>query len=142
MLKKHTQAEKDISSMFSSVEAGNAALALSGKNAVEVKDIALDQMNNSAGATAEAFKKMTCPTRQFEKKSKLSALVIELGNSLLPVVNEDLLPVMKDKAIPLAEKMIFTIISFNKNSADLPLPAGCKCRICCFIFSSRVPVQH
>ncbi|MDA0079272.1 hypothetical protein [Brachyspira hyodysenteriae] len=41
-------------------------------------------MNNSAGATAEAFKKIDDgPARQFEKiKAELSALVIELGNSL------------------------------------------------------------
>ncbi|WP_416487392.1 phage tail tape measure protein [Brachyspira hyodysenteriae] len=114
---------KDISSMFSSVEAGNAALALSGKNASKFKD-ALDQMNNSAGATAEAFKKIDDgPARQFEKiKAELSALVIELGNSLLPVVNEDLLPVIRDKAVPLAEKMIFTIISLIKTFSDLPAP--------------------
>lgn len=114
---------KDISSMFSSVEAGNAALALSGKNADKFKD-ALDQMNNSAGATSEAFKKIDDgPARQFEKiKAELSALVIELGNSLLPVVNEDLLPVIRDKAVPLAEKMIFTIISLIKTFSDLPAP--------------------
>ena len=114
---------KDISIMFSSVEAGNAALALSGKNASKFKD-ALDQMNNSAGATAEAFKKIDDgPARQFEKiKSELSALVIELGNSLLPVVNEDLLPVIRDKAVPLAEKMILTIISLIKTFSDLPAP--------------------
>ncbi|KLI18284.1 phage tail tape measure protein [Brachyspira hyodysenteriae] len=114
---------KDISIMFSSVEAVNAALALSGKNASKFKD-ALDQMNNSAGATAEAFKKIDDgPARQFEKiKSELSALVIELGNSLLPVVNEDLLPVIRDKAVPLAEKMILTIISLIKTFSDLPAP--------------------
>lgn len=114
---------KDISSMFSSVEAGNAALALSGKNASKFKD-ALDQMNNSAGATAEAFKKIDDgPARQFEKiKAELSALVIELGNSLLPVVNEDLLPVIRDKAVPIAEKMILTIISLIKTFSDLPAP--------------------
>ncbi|WP_028329185.1 phage tail tape measure protein [Brachyspira alvinipulli] len=114
---------KDISSMFSSVDAGNAALALSGKNASKFKD-ALDQMNNSAGATAEAFKKIDDgPARQFEKiKAELSALVIELGNSLLPVVNEDLLPVIRDKAVPIAEKMILTIISLIKTFSDLPAP--------------------
>ncbi|MBW5395862.1 phage tail tape measure protein, partial [Brachyspira hampsonii] len=48
---------KDISIMFSSVEAGNAGLALSGDNASKFKDY-LDQMNNSLGATAEAFKKI------------------------------------------------------------------------------------
>ncbi|MCZ9923632.1 phage tail tape measure protein [Brachyspira hyodysenteriae] len=123
LAEKAAESGKDISSMFSSVEAGNAALALSGKNASKFKD-ALDKMNNSAGATAEAFKKIDDgPARQFEKiKAELSALVIELGNSLLPVVNEDLLPVMQDKIVPLAEKMIFTIISLIKTFSDLPAP--------------------
>ncbi|MCZ9862131.1 phage tail tape measure protein [Brachyspira hyodysenteriae] len=123
LAEKAAESGKDISSMFSSVEAGNAALALSGKNASKFKD-ALDKMNNSAGATAEAFKKIDDgPARQFEKiKAELSALVIELGNSLLPVVNEDLLPVIRDKAVPLAEKMIFTIISLIKTFSDLPAP--------------------
>ena len=114
---------KEITSMFSSVEAGNAALALSGKNAGKFKD-ALDQMNNSAGATSEAFKKIDDgPARQFEKiKAELSALVVELGNSLLPAVNEDLLPIIRDKAVPIAEKMIFTIISLIKAFSDLPAP--------------------
>ncbi|KLI28465.1 phage tail tape measure protein [Brachyspira hyodysenteriae] len=114
---------KDISSMFSSVEAANAGLALSGDNASKFKDY-LDQMNNSLGATAEAFKKIDDgPARQFEKiKAELSALVIELGNSLLPVVNEDLLPVIRDKAVPIAEKMILTIISLIKTFSDLPAP--------------------
>ncbi|MDA0008027.1 phage tail tape measure protein [Brachyspira hyodysenteriae] len=123
LAEKAAESGKDISSMFSSVEAGNAALALSGKNASKFKD-ALDKMNNSAGATAEAFKKIDDgPARQFEKiKAELSSLVIELGNSLLPVVNEDLLPVMQDKIVPLAEKMILTIISLIKTFSDLPAP--------------------
>ncbi|MDA0087812.1 phage tail tape measure protein [Brachyspira hyodysenteriae] len=114
---------KDISSMFSSMEAANAGLALSRDNASKFKDY-LDQMNNSLGATAEAFKKIDDgPARQFEKiKAELSALVIELGNSLLPVVNEDLLPVIRDKAVPIAEKMILTIISLIKTFSDLPAP--------------------
>ncbi|MDA0004918.1 phage tail tape measure protein [Brachyspira hyodysenteriae] len=123
LAEKAAESGKDISSMFSSVEAANAALALSGKNASKFKD-ALDQMNNSAGATAEAFKKIDDgPARQFEKiKAELSSLVVELGNSLLPVLNEDLLPVMQDKIVPLAEKMILTIISLIKTFSDLPAP--------------------
>ncbi|MCZ9943175.1 phage tail tape measure protein, partial [Brachyspira hyodysenteriae] len=123
LAEKADKSGKDISSMFSSVEAGNAALALSGKNASKFKD-ALDQMNNSAGATAEAFKKIDDgPARQFEKiKAELSSLVVELGNSLLPALNEDLLPVMQDKIVPLAEKMILTIISLIKTFSDLPAP--------------------
>ncbi|PTY39482.1 phage tail tape measure protein [Brachyspira hampsonii] len=123
LAEKADKSGKDISSMFSSVEAANAGLALSGKNADKFKD-ALEQMNNSAGATSEAFKKIDDgPARQFEKmKAELSALVVELGNSLLPVVNEDLLPVIRDKAVPIAEKMILSIISLIKTFSDLPAP--------------------
>ncbi|KLI27620.1 phage tail tape measure protein [Brachyspira hyodysenteriae] len=123
MGKAAKQNSKDISSMFNSVEAANAGLALSGDNASKFKDY-LDQVNKSAGATAEAFKKIDDgPARQFEKiKAELSALVIELGNSLLPVVNEDLLPIIRDKAVPIAEKMILTIISLIKTFSDLPAP--------------------
>ncbi|WP_236847303.1 hypothetical protein, partial [Brachyspira catarrhinii] len=55
-------------------------------------------------------------------KAELSALVVELGNSLLPALNEDLLPVMQDKIVPIAEKMILTIIALIKTFSDLPAP--------------------
>lgn len=114
---------KEISSMFSSVEAGSAALSLSGKNAQSFADV-LEEMNNSAGATATAFKAIDDgAARQFERiKAEAEALVIELGNNLLPVVEESLLPFFKDSLIPTAEKLINTIGALIGAFNNLPAP--------------------
>lgn len=114
---------KEVTSMFSSVEAGNAVLSLSGKNAKAFKET-LEEMNKSAGATNEAFKAIDDgPARQFERiKAETEALVIELGNNLLPVVEESLLPFFKDSLIPTAEKLINTIGALIGAFNNLPAP--------------------
>lgn len=114
---------KEVTSMFSSVEAGNAVLSLSGKNAKAFKET-LEEMNKSAGATNEAFKAIDDgPARQFERiKAEAEALVIELGNNLLPVVEESLLPFFKDSLIPTAEKLINTIGALIGAFNNLPAP--------------------
>ena len=114
---------KEISSMFSSVEAGSAALSLSGKNAQSFADV-LEEMNKSAGATNEAFKAIDDgAARQFERiKAEAEALVIELGNNLLPVAEESLLPFFKDSLIPTAEKLINTIGALIGAFNNLPAP--------------------
>ena len=114
---------KEVTSMFSSVEAGNAVLSLSGKNAKAFKET-LEEMNKSAGATNEAFKAIDDgPARQFERiKAETEALVIELGNNLLPVAEESLLPFFKDSLIPTAEKLINTIGALIGAFNNLPAP--------------------
>ena len=114
---------KEVTSMFSSVEAGNAVLALSGKNASKFKDY-LDQVRNSVGATSEAFKKIDDgPARQFEKlKAELSALVIELGNNALPLINESFIPLFRDTLVPIIDDAIKTISSLIKAFNNLPAP--------------------
>ena len=114
---------KEVTSMFSSVEAGNAVLSLSGKNAKAFKET-LEEMNKSAGATNEAFKAIDDgPARQFERiKAEAEALVIELGNNLLPVAEESLLPFFKDSLIPTAEKLINTIGALIGAFNNLPAP--------------------
>lgn len=114
---------KEVTSMFSSVEAGNAVLSLSGKNAKAFKET-LEEMNKSAGATNEAFKAIDDgPARQFERiKAEAEALVIELGNNLLPVAEESLLPFFKDSLIPTAEKLINTIGVLIGAFNNLPAP--------------------
>ena len=114
---------KEVTSMFSSVEAGNAVLSLSGKNAKAFKET-LEEMNKSAGATNEAFKAIDDgPARQFERiKAETEALVIELGNNLLPVAEESLLPFFKDSLIPTAEKLITTIGALIGAFNNLPAP--------------------
>lgn len=114
---------KEVTSMFSSVEAGNAVLALSGKNASKFKDY-LDQVRNSVGAASEAFKKIDDgPARQFEKlKAELSALVIELGNNALPLINESFIPLFRDTLVPIIDDAIKTISSLIKAFNNLPAP--------------------
>ncbi|MEI0493010.1 phage tail tape measure protein [Brachyspira intermedia] len=114
---------KEVTSMFSSVEAGNAVLSLSGKNAKAFKET-LEEMNKSAGAANEAFKAIDDgPARQFERiKAETEALVIELGNNLLPVAEESLLPFFKDSLIPTAEKLINTIGALIGAFNNLPAP--------------------
>ena len=114
---------KEVTSMFSSVEAGNAVLSLSGKNAKAFKET-LEEMNKSAGATNEAFKAIDDgPARQFERiKAETEALVIELGNNLLPVAEESLLLFFKDSLIPTAEKLINTIGALIGAFNNLPAP--------------------
>lgn len=114
---------KEVTSMFSSVEAGNAVLALSGKNASKFKDY-LDQVRNSVGATSEAFKKIDDgPARQFERlQAELSALVIELGNNALPLINESFIPLFRDTLVPIIDDAIKTISSLIKAFNNLPAP--------------------
>lgn len=114
---------KEVTSMFSSVDAGNAVLALSGKNASKFKDY-LDQVRNSVGATSEAFKKIDDgAARQFERlKAELSALVIELGNNALPLINESFIPLFRDTLVPIIDDAIKTISSLIKTFNNLPAP--------------------
>lgn len=115
---------KEVTSMFSSVEAGNAVLALSGKNASKFKDY-LDQVRNSVGATSEAFKKIDDgAARQFERlQAELSALVIELGNNALPLINESFIPLFRDTLVPIIDDAIKTISSLIKAFNNLPAPS-------------------
>lgn len=114
---------KEVTSMFTSVDAGNAVLALSGKNASKFKDY-LDQVRNSVGATSEAFKKIDDgAARQFERlKAELSALVIELGNNALPLINESFIPLFRDTLVPIIDDAIKTISSLIKAFNNLPAP--------------------
>ena len=115
--------KKEVTSLFSSVEAGNAVLSLSGKNAQKFKD-ALEEVKNSVGATSEAFQKIDDgPARRFERiKAEVDSLIIELGNSLLPVVEEKLLPAFKDTLIPTAEKLVIKISDLITAFRELPAP--------------------
>lgn len=114
---------KEVTSMFSSVEACSAVLALSGKNAGKFKDY-LDQVRNSVGAASEAFKKIDDgAARQFERlKAELSALVIELGNNALPLINESFIPLFRDTLVPIIDDAIKTISSLIKAFNNLPAP--------------------
>lgn len=74
--------------MFSSTEAGSAALVLMSQNGAEYNEI-LAQMQDSAGATGEAFAKMAqTPEEQMALlKNQLKNIGIEVGEKLLPIVS-------------------------------------------------------
>ena len=74
-----------MSDMFGSVEAGNAALALSGDNAEKYASL-IDQMADSAGATDAAYAQMDKGIMSSMNRIKATAKValLDLGDSLAP----------------------------------------------------------
>ena len=94
-----------INDLFSSVEAGNAALALSGDNALKYAEN-LREMNLAAGATSEAFDTMESGTgRALEKfQAQWAVLMLELGEKFLPIITDTLVPIFRDDVVPLLVK--------------------------------------
>ena len=79
--------EQAFRDMFSSVEAANAVLQLTGPNAAAVKD-ALSEMDASAGSVDTAFGVMS-DTASFKFKEAMAGLRVELialGDVLMPIV--------------------------------------------------------
>lgn len=78
-----------INDLFGSVEAGNAALALTGKG-TEAFSKALDEMGNSAGATDAAFNQMDQGIgRSLDKlKAQFGVILLDIGEQLAPAVSK------------------------------------------------------
>lgn len=78
-----------INDLFGSVEAGGAALSLTGRGAGMFAE-ALDQIGNSSGATEAAFQRMDQGlSRSIDYiKASLSTLVIDIGNKLAPAFEQ------------------------------------------------------
>ena len=114
---------KSISSYFSSVEASNAVMQLTGKSATSFSN-ALNEMTTSANATNIAFDKMDIDeSREFEKlKVEIHNLVIELGQNLIPIVRDDLLPLFRDTLMPIANNLIEVIAKVATVFNSLPAP--------------------
>ena len=76
-----------ISDLFSSVEAGNAALQLTGVGSEKFAD-SLKQINDSAGATEEAFNKMDSGAKDSieDMLNSLKNLGISFGELIVPAV--------------------------------------------------------
>ena len=94
-----------INDLFGSVEAGNAALALSGDNALKYAEN-LREMNLAAGATETAFETMEKGVgRQLEKlTAQWAVLKLEIGEKFLPILTETLIPIFQESVLPLLEK--------------------------------------
>ena len=99
-----------LNNLFGSVEAGNAALALTGDNTKRFTSD-LEAMEKSAGATAEAFKKIDeSPAQRIKKiQASLQAVTLEIGRSLIPVA---------EKMIKLIEDNKDGITNFIKSIAN------------------------
>lgn len=99
-----------LNNLFGSVEAGNAALALTGDNTKRFTSD-LEAMEKSAGATAEAFKKIDeNPAQRIKKiQASLQAVTLEIGRSLIPVA---------EKMIKLIEDNKDGITNFIKSIAN------------------------
>jgi TP901 family phage tail tape measure protein len=95
---------QSINDLFGSVEAGNAALQLSGENAQSYADN-LREMQGAAGATDEAFEKMEQGVgRQMERlKAEFEAAKIEIGNKFLPMITDVLIPIFRRSVVPALE---------------------------------------
>jgi len=80
---------EQLMSMFGSVEAGQAILALTGENA-QMFASDLDAMANSTGAATDAFDQMEKSTgRQLEKlKVQFQDIAITLGTALMPALTK------------------------------------------------------
>lgn len=78
----------EMTQFFPSVEALNAALALTGEQSSTLTET-LDMMKDSAGFSAEAFQRLieNNPAEAFNVlKGKVSVLAVEVGEALLPVL--------------------------------------------------------
>ena len=78
-----------VSDLFSSVEAGNAALSLTGRGTAAFTN-ALDAMANATGATEGAFARMDSGLRRSFARIRAGAndMLIEIGERMSPAVQE------------------------------------------------------
>jgi len=99
--------KKLLATIFSSIEAFGAVLKLTGEGSKKFAE-ALREMNNSAGATEKAFKKMSqsLAFHLRQLKASLQVLIITIGSILIPVFKKlvDALNVALSPIKALAEK--------------------------------------
>lgn len=90
------EAGTTINNLFGSVEAGSAALVLTGSGA-DMFSSSLEQMAESAGATEDAFQTMdNTVSRRMEKIGvKINSFMERIGEKILPVVEETILPAIE-----------------------------------------------
>lgn len=100
---------KTLKDMFGSVEAGSAALTIMSQDGAEFDEM-LKSMQDSAGQTEKAFETMaSTPQARMDKiKNKFSILQIQLGEKLLPVV-ENVLTIIEQN-MPQIETVVTKVI--------------------------------
>lgn len=117
------QAEKtglSIADMFGSAEAGKAANVLAA-NADKFDEV-FGQMIDSAGATEEAYSKMhgTMEAQMETLKTNFNNMMIQLGQKLLPAVNEVFDWLMEH--MPEIEAAIDAVFAFVSSAIDEIIP--------------------
>lgn len=121
LMKEHADENNlGLNDLFGSVEAGNAALVLGGKGAeTYVKN--LEEMQNSLGATDEAFNTMEeTGARAWDKiMANFEVMKIELGQEFLPVFKDVLVPLITDTIIPLFGNLLEKIKPIGDKLVEL-----------------------
>lgn len=107
--------------LWSSAEAGIGALALLNTGAEQYNSM-LEEMRDSAGATTEAYDTMhnTLGARIETLKTNLHNMTIELGNAILPVV-EEVMDVILDN-MPMIQETIASLAPVLADAASMILP--------------------
>lgn len=123
MAEHATQSGKGINDLFGSVEAGSAALALSGENAARyASDI--EAMANSAGATETAFDTMADTGQHAADKAAAAFAVMrgELGEKFLPILTDTLIPIFQNSVMPMLERFFEVVGKVAEGFGKLPTP--------------------
>lgn len=128
MEKQAKNTNTGLSNLFGSIEAGQAALGLTGENTARfTKDLLT--MANAAGATQDAFNKIDeTPAQRIKKiQASFSALTLEIGKSLLPTA-EKLIAIV-EKNLPKIKTTITAVANvivglINNAKTLLPIVAG------------------
>jgi TP901 family phage tail tape measure protein len=124
MKKSAEEAGTGIESYFGSIEAGKAAMALTGSMHEQFIDI-LDDTANATGATKTAYEQMqeTASRSMDEIKAAFAATTIEIGGAFLPTLKDVMVPLLKDTIVPLIQNVVTpTVKSIGTAFGELPGP--------------------
>ena len=107
---------KNLTDMFGSAEAGKAALVLATNSGKDFNDM-VKSMVNSAGATQDAFNKLSAePLEKFKKSANnLKVKGIELGMTLLPLVDKVMTGLLKLTELPI-QPVLDWLVSGSESS--------------------------
>jgi TP901 family phage tail tape measure protein len=96
-----------------SIEASQAGMVLSS----EMMGNFTNQMKDASGAVDEAYKTMSdTAVQQMNKvKAELHNMVIDIGESFLPILQNDIMPILKDDLVPYIQN---TVVPTIKGFAD------------------------
>lgn len=111
---RSSMSDQEFKDLFGSVEAMNAALGITGPN-FEGVSAAMDEMNNSAGATDAAYDQMNGGIQRTMDKFKAfgSATLIQVGDALSPVIDQVLK--LAEQALPYVESALDTVVGIMES---------------------------